>query len=109
MPNNSVDTSAATTEPIYRALGGPDYIRVFNDNGITRYLLRVEPYINHNAWISYRFDRGSRSWLKGVTLRGGLNNVFDTEPPLGDEQYGYQSGTANVRGRQFTMEIAKRF
>jgi outer membrane receptor protein involved in Fe transport len=104
-----VDTSAATTEPIYRALGGPNYIRVFNDNGITRYLLRVDPFISHNAWISYRFDRPRHAWMKGVTVRGGVNNVFDTDPPLADEQYGYQSGTANVRGRQFTMEVSKRF
>ncbi|MBC7368840.1 MAG: hypothetical protein H7343_18850 [Undibacterium sp.] len=49
-----MDTSAATTGPIYRALGAPGYIRVFNDNGIVRYLLRVDPAINHNAWVSYR-------------------------------------------------------
>ncbi len=104
-----VDTSAATTAPIYAALGGPDYIRVFNDNGITRYLLRVDPSINHNAWLSYRFDRAGRNWLKGVTVRGGINNVFDTDPQLADEQYGYVSGSANPRGRQFTMEVSKRF
>jgi outer membrane receptor protein involved in Fe transport len=105
-----VDTSAATTEPIYEALGRPEYIQVFNDNGITRYLLRVDPQFNHNAWISYRFDRNNASrWLSGVTIRGGINNVFDTEPALVDEQYGYQPGTFNVRGRQFTMEVSKRF
>jgi hypothetical protein len=104
-----VDTSAATTLQVYQALGRPDYIQVFNDNGITRYLLRVDPQINHNAWISYRFDRGRHRWLRGVTLRGGINNVFDTEPALADEQYGYQPGSFNVRGRQFTMEVSKRF
>ncbi len=104
-----VDTSAATTEPIYRALGAPGYIRVFNDNGITRYLLRVDPAINHNAWVSYRFSGKNRPWLKGVTVRGGINNVMDDEPPLADEQYGYQSGTANVRGRQFTFEVSRKF
>jgi len=104
-----VDTSAATTEPIYRALGAPGYIRVFNDNGITRYLLRVDPAINHNAWVSYRFAGKNQPWLKGVTVRGGINNVMDEEPSLADEQYGYQSGTANVRGRQFTFEVSRKF
>ncbi len=104
-----VDTSAATTEQIYRVLGRPEYIQVFNDNGVTRYLLRVDPQINHNAWVSYRFDRNANPWLKGVTVRGGINNVFDTDPALVDEQYGYQPGTFNVRGRQFTMEVSKRF
>jgi hypothetical protein len=104
-----VDTSAATTEPIYQALGRPEYIQVFNDNGITRYLLRVDPSSGHNAWISYRFERGAGDWLRGVALRGGINNVFDENPALVDEQYGYQPGTFNVRGRQFTMEVSKRF
>ncbi|HUR57262.1 MAG TPA: TonB-dependent receptor, partial [Opitutaceae bacterium] len=104
-----VDTSAATTEQIYRVLGNPEYIRVFNDNGITRYLLRVDPSINHNAWLAYRFDRNARPWLQGVGLRVGVNNVFDTDPQLVDEQYGYQPGTFNVRGRQFTFEVSKRF
>ncbi len=104
-----VDTSAATTEQVYRLLGQPEYIKVFNDNGVTRYLLRVDPQINHNAWIAYRFPSSAGRYLKGVSLRGGINNVFDTEPALADEQYGYQAGTFNVRGRQFTMEVSKRF
>ena len=104
-----VDTSAATTEQIYRVLGYPNYIRVFNDNGITRYLLRVDPSISHNAWISYRFDRNAHAWLRGVTVRGGINNVLDRAPQLGDEQYGYFSGSANPRGRQFTMDVSRRF
>ena len=104
-----VDTSAATTEAVYRALGQPGYIRVFNDNGITRYLLLVDPFMNHNAWISYRFDRGSGGWLRGVSARLGLNNVLDSEPPLADETYGYAGGSANVRGRQVTLEITRKF
>ncbi len=104
-----VDTGAETTAQIYQALGGPDYIRVFNDNGITRYLLRVDPYIQHNAWISYRFDRAAQSWLQGTSVRLGMNNVFDTEPPLTSDQYGFRTSTANPRGRQFTMEVSKKF
>ncbi|MBL9186485.1 MAG: TonB-dependent receptor [Opitutaceae bacterium] len=104
-----VDTSAATTEPIYRALGGPGYIRVFNDNGITRYLLRVDPMITHNAWLSYRVEPRASRWLAGTTVRVGVNNVLDREPQLADEQYGYFTGSANPRGRQFTFEVAKKF
>ncbi len=104
-----VDTSAATTEPITRALGYPSYIKIFNDNGVTRYLFRVSPSYNHNVWMSYRFERREKSWLNGVSVRGGINNVLDTIPRLADEQYGYVSGSANPRGRQFTMEFAKKF
>lgn len=104
-----VDTSAATTEPVYLALGQPDYIKVFNDNGITRYLYKVEPFINHNASVTYRFDGDWHRWLNGLTVRVGVNNVLDEEPPLADEQFGYKSGTANVRGRQFSLEVTRKF
>ena len=104
-----VDTSAATTEAVYRALGQPDYIRVFNDNGITRYVLFVDPFQSHNAWVSYRFGRSSHRWLQGVSARLGLNNVLDVEPPLADETYGYAGGSANARGRQVTLEISRKF
>jgi outer membrane receptor protein involved in Fe transport len=104
-----VDTSAATTEPIYRALGGPGYIKVFNDNGVTRYLLRVDPMITHNAWASYRFDRRDSRWLRNTSVRVGVNNVLDRDPQLADEQYGYFTGSANPRGRTFTFEVAKKF
>jgi outer membrane receptor protein involved in Fe transport len=104
-----VDTSAATTEAVYRALGGPGYIRVFNDNGITRYLLRVAPMISHNANIGYRFGAESHRWLRGVSTRLALNNVFDRDPSLADETNAYVGGTANIRGRQLVLELTKRF
>jgi len=104
-----VDTSAATTAAVYEVLGRPDYIKVFNDNGVTRYLYRVEPFINHNVSVTYRFPGKAQHLLKGVTVRAAVNNVFDTIPPLADEQYGYQAGTANVRGRQFVLELSRKF
>ena len=74
-----------------------------------RYLLRVDPTITHNAWLSYRFDRRDSRWFTGTAVRVGVNNVFDREPQLADEQYGYFSGSANPRGRQFTMEVSRKF
>ena len=105
-----VDTSAATTEAVYRALGGPDYIRVFNDNGVTRYYLRVAPAKLHNTSLTHRFDRTSAPrWLHGVSVRFAVNNLFDVEPPIADETNGYAAGTANIRGRQFVLDLTKRF
>jgi hypothetical protein len=104
-----VDTGAETTAQIYQALGGPDYIEVFNDNSLTRYLLRVKPYIQHNAWAGYRFDRNASAWVRGTSLRFGLNNVLDTDPPLTSDQYGFRNGTANPRGRQVSFDISRSF
>ncbi|MBI5767389.1 MAG: TonB-dependent receptor [Verrucomicrobia bacterium] len=104
-----VDTGAETTQAIYQALGGPDYIKVFNDNGALRYLLRVKPSLQHNAWISYRFERGASLWLRGTTVRLGINNAADTDPRLTSDQYGFRSGSANPRGRQFTFDVSRAF
>ncbi len=104
-----VDTGAETTAQIYAALGGPDYIRAFNDNGVTRYLLLVRPAWQHNAWVSYRIERWAPAWLRGTTARLGVNNVLDTDPPLSSDQYGFRTGSANPRGRQFTLELARKF
>ncbi|MCM8732467.1 TonB-dependent receptor domain-containing protein [Hephaestia sp. GCM10023244] len=103
------DTSAATTEAIYEALGKPKSIKTFNDNGIMRYYLRVKPAILHNVRLSYDFgDNGSASRPQySVTL--GVNNLFDTWPPVADEDSGYYSGTVNPRGRQFKLRFERRF
>ena len=48
--------------------------------------------------------------LANVSLRFGLNNVFDAEPPLADADVGYQRGAGtNPRGRAFYSQISKRF
>jgi iron complex outermembrane receptor protein len=106
-----VDTSAATTDVIYNALGRPRYISQYYDNGVVRYVLRVDPVIMHNTYLAYRFARNSHPWLRGVSVRGGISNVFDKEPSISDETQGtgYLGGVANVRGRQFTLDITKSF
>lgn len=106
-----VDTSAATTEVIYNALGRPRYISQYYDNGVVRYVLRVEPVVMHNAYLSYRFTGKTQSWLRGVSLRGGITNIFDVEPSISDETQGtgYLGGVANVRGRQFSLDVTKSF
>lgn len=106
-----VDTSAATTETIYNALGQPKHIKRYYDNGIVRYVLRVRPVIMHNAYLSHRFDRNAPLWLRGVSVRGGINNVFDREPSISDETQGtgYAGGVANVRGRMFSLDVSRNF
>lgn len=104
-----VDTSAATTEAVYNALGAPDYIRVVDTNGVLQYFYNVRPYLQHNAWIGYNFKNSGNRWLRDIRIRVGVNNVFDVWPPLADEDYGYFTGSANPRGRQFSLEITRKF
>lgn len=102
-------TGATTTKLVYDALGQPDSIKAINNNGIVSYYLQVDPFISHNSFLAYRFQRSERSWLRGVTVRGGINNVFDAEPPPAALASSYQVGTADPRGRQFTFELSRSF
>ncbi len=105
----SADTSAATTKEIYEALGQPKSITPFNDNGIMRYYLRVKPAILHNVRTGYAFGAGAPTWLRHSSVNVGINNVFDTEPPVADDDEGFMVGTVNPRGRQFTLKFERRF
>lgn len=105
-----VDTGAATTAAVYETLGRPDYIRPFNNSGSIRYLFEVEEYVQHNASATYRFGRNHPvKLLRNTDLKVGINNVFDTPPPISDSTLAYESGAANPRGQQFWLEIDKRW
>ncbi|MBI1403359.1 MAG: TonB-dependent receptor [Porphyrobacter sp.] len=47
--------------------------------------------------------------LDGTRLRVGVNNLFDKDPPLADETYGYLSALHSPRGRTVRFEIRKNF
>lgn len=102
-------TGGSTTEAVYEALGRPSSIKVLDVGGITRYYLRVKPFTMHNLHMSYRFGAEAGALLRDTTVRFGVNNVFDTEPPLSDTWVGYEIGTANPRGRQFVMQFSREF
>lgn len=107
-----VDTGASTTKEIYDALGQPDYISVYVDSGnVRRYRYLVSPFASHNAYVNYAFPRSRRGGLlAGVSLRFGVNNVTDIEPPLADEAFGYRRGAGTTaKGRTFSSQISKSF
>lgn len=107
-----VDTSTATTVQVYEALGRPSYISVYNDSGgVRRYRYLVSSYMVHNTYLNYAFPRRRESLLlSNLSLRLGVNNVFDTEPPVADEDFGYRRGAGtNARGRAYYAQLTKRF
>jgi outer membrane receptor protein involved in Fe transport len=107
-----VDTGASTTKEIYDVLGHPDYISSYVDSGgVRRYRLLVTSSITHNAYLNYAIPRDREGkWLSDLSLRVGVNNVFDEDPPLADSDTGYQRGAGtNPRGRTFYAQMTKRF
>lgn len=47
--------------------------------------------------------------LANTSLRGGVSNVFNTEPPFLDDTRGGCTGVIASRGRTYTMQVSKRF
>ena len=68
---------------------------------------RVDNFLTVNAAISYTIDNNTA--LDGTRLRFGINNLFDKDPPLADETYGYLSSLHSPRGRVFRVELRKPF
>lgn len=105
----SADTSASTTAEIYEALGRPKSIKVFNDNGVARYYMRVKPAVLHNLRLGYTFGREDDAGRPRNSITLSVNNVFDSWPPVADEDEGFLVGTVNPRGRQFRLQFERRF
>lgn len=68
---------------------------------------RVKDQFTMNASVSYTIDNDTP--LNGTRLKFGVNNLFNEDPPLADESYGYFSELHSARGRQFTVELRKKF
>lgn len=62
----------------------------------------------HDLFVGYRFEDGSPI-LRGLTLQGGINNVFDKDPPIDVFHHynAYSSPYGDVRGRSFWLSLRK--
>jgi hypothetical protein len=54
---------------------------------------------------------GMRKWLANTTLIFGINNIGDVKPPFSSDTntQGFDTGNANPFGRQFYVQIDKKF
>lgn len=66
----------------------------------------VDSHVRHNAYVQYTFDENGASPLR---LRVGARNLFDEEPPLADESFGYLGGLHSARGRFIYASARKSF
>lgn len=67
----------------------------------------VKDQFTMNFSIAYSIENNTP--LNGTRLRFAINNVFDKDPPLADEQYGFFSELHSARGRVFHIELRKEF
>ena len=69
-------------------------------------------YAHTGSWTSaYTVGefRADGSVTAARVVRANPPRVFDRAPQLADEQYGFFSGSANPRGRQFTTDVSRKF
>ncbi|MEQ8559182.1 MAG: TonB-dependent receptor [Henriciella sp.] len=66
----------------------------------------VDSAIRHNAYVQYTFGYDTE---KPLQLRVGARNLFDEEPPLADESFGYMGGLHSSRGRFVYVSARKSF
>lgn len=94
------------------------YVGKFFDDGVVRDVLvdSDDPRDNYypvNDWFTMNFSISysirNDTPLDGTRLRFAINNLFDKDPPLSDEQYGFFSDLHNARGRVFHVELRKKF
>ncbi len=67
----------------------------------------VDDWFTMNFGISYTIEDDSA--IDGLRLRFGVNNIFNEDPPIADESFGYYGSLHSGRGRQFSFDIRKNF
>ena len=103
-----VNTDRAT----YESLGSPSYIQPVFTNGSTVYRMVHRDTQTYNAYLSYRLDRGEvRRWLRDTSVRVGVNNLFNTEPPLSNDNNTYEPALYNTmaKGRLYSLTVTRKF
>ncbi|ANY18614.1 Vitamin B12 transporter BtuB precursor [Tsuneonella dongtanensis] len=117
--------------PKWRASGsinwekGPVEVGVFGqyvgkvyDTSVVRDVLIVSDDPNANFYpvddlftmnLSVAYSIKNDTPLDGTRLRFAVNNVFGEDPPLADESFGFFSELHSPRGRQFVVELRKKF
>jgi outer membrane receptor protein involved in Fe transport len=68
---------------------------------------RVDDFLTFNLAVGYTFENDTA--LDGTRIRLGVNNLFDKDPPLADENLGFFSALHSARGRVFRVELRKTF
>ncbi|GAA5059154.1 TonB-dependent receptor [Erythrobacter westpacificensis] len=67
----------------------------------------VDDWFTLNVAVSYTIENDTA--FDGTRLRVGFNNIFNEDPPLADESFGFMSDLHSARGRQFSVSLRKEF
>jgi iron complex outermembrane recepter protein len=105
------DSAATTTAAVFSNLGAPRYISRQLTDGNYQYRYRVSDVVSYNAAVGYRFTRDASRWLRNSSVRLGIVNLTDKEPPLTPDTAGYATSVhaSLFPGRTWTLELTRQF
>ena len=69
---------------------------------------KVGDWFTQSYYVQYTVDQSMR-WANGVTVRVGVRNLEDRDPPLASTNVGYEPQIENPVGRYWYGTITKRF
>ena len=87
-----------------------NYVDPVDDTGprvVNGRLFEVESFTTVN--LSAQYDFGRNGPLAGTVLRAGARNVFDVDPPLYSNNFGFLGSLHSAVGRFVYFEVSKRF
>jgi outer membrane receptor protein involved in Fe transport len=95
----------------YAALGNPSYISKYFDGGAYVYRYIVHDSLSYNASVRYSFKKTAPKLFQDTSIRLGIINLLDAEPPLTSGNFGYSASvhTSLLPGRTWTLDVTKRF
>ena len=105
-------SGVTTSQAVYESLGRPSYIKPVFTNGSTVYRMVHRDTQTYNIFASYHLGRNdARSWLRDTSIRVGVNNLLDTEPPLSDDNNTYETALYNTmaKGRLYSVTVTRKF
>lgn len=102
-------TGATMSQATFDTLGAPDYVKYIYNNGAASIRELGDDQYQVNLGIGYRFARGSSKWLRGTSVRLGVNNVLDEDPPRRADTTGYAGGlgTSLWVGRAYSISFTR--
>jgi len=104
------DSNATTTQSVYESLGSPGYIEPVFTGGAWTYRYVVHDRLTYNAYVSYRVRAKNRA-LNDTTIRIGVVNLLNSEPPLSSDSRGYDPAVYGnlARGLAWSVQVTKEF
>lgn len=116
------DADGSTTQAVFESLGRPGYIVQTFDTGANRYRFLVDALTTYNAYVSYHVPKNGglrenlstgvlMGLLSDTTVRLGVLNLTNEEPPLAVDSRGYSTSVYNsvARGRIWSLELSRKF